>query len=227
MHLTLTKPSSVAVSRPQSPLSGEAFATMINLSGRRRFTSQRVVLYSVLAAGGNATAAQTAGEALNLFQEAHTALIHGNTQVPGVFSAALHDAYFGAAQGNKKILDFVELAERVLYAIAAGWRRQVPVLLDELVECSSALLATLNSITAIYEAEARNHAKQVEHQLMAAMGEIKSISKEAQFVAFNAQIVAARAGSAGREFSVVAAVLLSITSNIENILDNALVRRSA
>jgi hypothetical protein len=227
MQLTLSKPTSVAVSRPASQLSGEAFASMINLSGRRRFTSQRVVLYAVLAAGGNATAAQTAGEALKLFQEAHTALIHGNDQVPGVFSAALHEAYLGAPQGNKKILAFVELAERVLYAIAAGWRRQVPVLLDELVECSSALLATLNGITAIYETEARAHAKQVEHQLMAAMGEIKSISKEAQFVAFNAQIVAARAGTAGREFSVVAAVLLSITSNIENILDNALVRRSA
>lgn len=230
MHLAIVKPSSPAASASRKPapaLSGEAFATMINLSGRRRFTSQRVVLYTVLAASSHRGASQTAEEALQLFREAHTALIKGNDAVPGVVSTALEEAYFGAAQGHRKILDFMELAERVLYAIAAGWTRQVPVLLDELVECSTHLLGTLNSMTAIYEAEARAHAKQVEHQLLDAMNEIKTISKEAQFVALNARIVAARAGSAGREFSVVATVLLSITNNIENILDNLLVKRSA
>ena len=34
----------------RSAISGDTFAKMINLSGRRRFTSQRVVLYTVLAA---------------------------------------------------------------------------------------------------------------------------------------------------------------------------------
>lgn len=230
MHLAIVKPPGTALAAPGTPaseLSGEAFATMINLSGRRRFTSQRVVLYTVLAASNHQGANKTAEEALQLFRDAHTALIHGNGVVPGVFSTALEEAYFGADQGHKKILDFMELAQRVLYAIASGWRRQVPVLLDELVECSTHLLGSLNSITAIYEAEARAHAKQMEQQLLAAMGEIKTISKEAQFVALNARIVAARAGQAGREFSVVATVLLSITNNIEKILDTALVKRSA
>lgn len=230
MHLAIVKPSRVAIPAPHKPdraLSGEAFATMINLSGRRRFTSQRVVLYTVLAASKHKNADTTAHEALQLFRDAHTALIAGNEVVPGVFSAALEDAYFGPAQGHKKVSDFMALAQRVLYAISAGWHRQVPLLLNELVECSTDLLGTLNSLTAIYEAEARAHAKQVEQQLLAAMGEIKTISKEAQFVALNARIVAARAGSAGREFSVVATVLLSITNNIEKILDTALVKRSA
>jgi hypothetical protein len=230
MHLALANPSIAEVPtrrRSGSTLSGEAFATMINLSGRRRFTSQRVVLYTVLAAGDHSGAVHTAQEALQLFRDAHNALIAGNDKVPGVFSVALEDAYFGVASGHQRILDFMDLAQRVLYAIDAGWHRQVPVLMDELVENSSRLLITLNSITAIYEAEARTHAKRVEDQLMAAMTEIKTISKEAQFVALNARIVAARAGSAGREFSVVATVLLSITNNIEKILDNALVKRNA
>ena len=130
---------------------------MINLSGRRRFTSQRVVLYTVL-------------------------------------------------------------AERVLFAIASGWQRQAPTLVEELVEYSSSLLSVLNSLTAIYETEARDHAHRVEHQLHGAMEEIKTISKQAQVVAMNARIAAARAGVAGNEFALVATELINITTDIGAIL---------
>lgn len=211
--------------KPTIELSGEACATMINLSGRRRFTSQRVVLYAVLASGRKPSAISVAREALDLFRDAHTTLIQGNQVLPGVFSPALQEAYFGALQGDAKIREFIALTERVLHAIESGWSRQVPVLLEELVESTTRLLAILNSLTSIYEAEARAHANKVEHRLLDAMNEIKSISKEAQFVALNARIVAARAGTAGREFSVVATVLLGITNNIEKILNTALAKR--
>ncbi len=205
-------------------LSGEAFATMINLSGRRRFTSQRVVLYTVLAASGHAEASRIATEALDLFRDAHQALIRGNAVLPGVFCPPLQDAYFGAAQGNAKILDFIALAERVLFAIASGWQRQVPTLLEELVECSSSLLGVLNSLTALYETEAREHAHRVEHQLHGAMEEIKTISKQAQVVAMNARIVAARAGVVGNEFAVVATEMISITTDIGTILQRTMAK---
>lgn len=130
---------------------------MINLSGRRRFTSQRVVLYTVL-------------------------------------------------------------ADRVLFTIASGWQRQAPTLVEELVEYSSSLLSVLNSLTAIYETEARDHAHRVEHQLHGAMEEIKTISKQAQVVAMNARIAAARAGVAGNEFALVATELINITTDIGAIL---------
>lgn len=205
-------------------LSGEAFATMINLSGRRRFTSQRVVLYTVLAASGHAEASRIATEALDLFRDAHHALIRGNAVLPGVFCPPLQDAYFGAAQGNAKILDFIALAERVLFAIASGWQRQVPTLLEELVECSSSLLGVLNSLTALYETEAREHAHRVEHHLHGAMEEIKTISKQAQVVAMNARIVAARAGVVGNEFAVVATEMISITTDIGTILQRTMAK---
>jgi hypothetical protein len=198
---------------------------MINLSGRRRFTSQRVVLYAVLAAANHPQAALVAVEALSLFTDAHTTLIKGGKGgVPGVFGAPLQEAYFGAPKGHEKILAFIALADRVLFAIASGWQRQVPVLLEELVECSSALLTVLNSLTTIYETEARNHSKQVEQQLHGAMDEIKTISKQAQVVAMNARIVAARAGSAGNEFAVVATELIAITMDIETILQTAMAK---
>lgn len=216
-----------AVTKPAQKLSGDVFATMINLSGRRRFTSQRVVLYALLATRKDAGAAAIASDALTLFRDAHTALIQGTDSLPGVFCAPLQEAYFGQEQGDRKIRDFIALADRVLHAIESGWQRVLPGLLDELIESTTPLLATLNLITALYETEARNHAKKVQNQVLEVMGEIKGISKHAHMVAFNAQIVAARAGTAGREFSVVANVLTHITGEIDQLLQAALARSSA
>ncbi len=224
MYLAVADRSAPVTPTGAPVLSGETFATLINLSGRRRFTSQRVVLYAVLAAGGHPQAAAIAAEALRLFTDAHATLIKGGKGVPGVFGVPLQEAYFGPAKGNEKILAFIALADRVLFAIASGWQRQVPVLLEELVESSSSLLTVLNSLTAIYETEARQHAKQVEQQLHGAMEEIKTVSKQAQVVAMNARIVAARAGSAGNEFAVVATELIAITNDIETILQTAMVK---
>ena len=71
------------------PLSGEVFGAMINLSGRRRFTSQRLVLYAVLASQGQQGAGATAREALALFSNAHSALLKRSGDLPGVFCPEL------------------------------------------------------------------------------------------------------------------------------------------
>jgi len=219
----IERTSGATPARTAAP-SGEVFAMQINLSGRRRFTSQRVVLYAVLAARGTPDAAQVAQDALKLFCEANTTLVKELKDAGDRANPALREAYFGPPQGERVIAGFIELAERVLHGIEAGWRHQLPVLLDELVASTTPLLATLNSITALYEQEARNHAKQVERHLNGAMDEIKSISKQAQVVAVNARIVAARAGAAGREFALVASELISITSGIDTILASTLPR---
>jgi restriction endonuclease len=211
---------------PSPKLSGETFATLINLSGRRRFTSQRVVLYAVLAGSDPHGALATAKEALKLFVDAHTALVNGNDLLPGVFSAELQAAYHGPDGGDKKIRDFIELAERTFNAIEFNWR-QKDEFLKTLVASTTPLLAVLNSITAIYEKEARAHANAVKCQLQDVMSEIKDISKQAHMVAFNAQIIAARAGSAGREFSVVANLMTNITGEIDKLVQAALSRAAA
>ncbi len=221
MYLAIADRTLAGAAKGAPELNGEVFATMINLSGRRRFTSQRVVLYTVLAAGGNTQASSIAEQALDLFRDAHNALVKGGDNLPGVFCEPLQQAYFGPMRGNEKILGFIALAQRVLFAIASGWQRQVPVLLEELVESSSDLLSVLNHLTTVYETQARGHAHQVEHQLHVAMDKIKTISKQAQVVAMNARIVAARAGSAGNEFAVVATELIGITSDIETVLQTA------
>jgi len=226
MYLAVSDRSTPSIAPPTAPLSGETFATYINLSGRRRFTSQRVVLYALLACSKDPAAIGVAKEALGLFSGAHSQLIKGGNGVPLFMSPALHEAYYGAAKGNEKIVDYIKLAERVFAGIEAGWKHQTDVLMDELIGSTTPLLAVLNTLTSLYETEARNHAKEMERQLLGAMEEIKTISKHAQIVALNARIVAACAGKAGLEFSVVANELIGITSEIETVLQSAMARKN-
>jgi hypothetical protein len=201
-------------------LSGEVFGALINLSGRRRFTSQRLVLYALLASQGQADAAEVAREALGLFRGAHSALVKGDSQLPGVFCPELREAYYGALDGDRQILAFIDLAERVLHAVEC--KRDSAALLNELVASSTPILAVLNQITAIYEEQSKRHASQVRKHLRGVITDIETIAKQAKMVAFNARIVAARAGHVGKEFAVVAGVLSNITGEIDDMVKTAL-----
>ena len=202
-------------------LSGDVFGALINLSGRRRFTSQRVVLYAVLASMGHEDAVATARETLALFRDAHLTLVEGKGGLPGVFCEQLRDAYFGVLQGDRTIRDFIDLAGGALDAIVAGGRG-APALLDELVKSATPLLSVLNGLTLVYEEQSKRHAQAQRKQLQDMMGNIKTIAKQARMVAFNAQIVAARAGTAGKEFAVVAGVMTGITGEIDDLVHQAL-----
>ena len=200
---------------------GEVFGRLINLSGRRRFTSQRLVLYAVLASQGRADAIAVARSALALFDDAHASLLRKNGELPGVFCEPLRLAYFGPAKGDERIRGFSVLAQRTLDAIEAG-RRQAAELLEQLIEATTPMLETLNSITAIYEDESRGHAQRLEKRRQGVMQDIESIASEARMVALNAQVIAARAGSAGREFAVVGSRLSDITGQIDGLVRQAL-----
>lgn len=203
------------------PLSGEVFGMLINLSGRRRFTSQRLVLYAVLASQGHENAAAIGREALGLFRGAHAALLKRSGDLPGVFCPELEEAYFGKTEGDRKIFQFMDLAARTLNAIEDKLRA-APELLAELVQMTTPLLAILNQITSVYEEQSKKHARLMRNQLRSIMTEIETIAREANMVALNARIVAARAGQAGKEFSVVAGVLSNITHEIDDLVKAAL-----
>lgn len=202
-------------------LPGEVFGKLINLSGRRRFTSQRLVLYAVLAAQGRSDGVAVARSALTLFDGAHASLLQKKDDLPGVFCEALRQAYFGALQGDARIREFSLLAQRTLDAIDSG-RRQAGALLEQLVEFTTPLLDALNAITAVYEEEARRHALLLEKRRRTVMNDIERIAREARIVAFNAQVIAARAGEAGREFAVVGGRLSDITGEIDGLVKQAM-----
>lgn len=201
---------------PVKPLSGEIFGALINLSGRRRFTSQRLVLYAVLAAQGQEGAAETARDALKLFREAHHTLLNGSDTLPGIFCRELQDAYHGRPDGARQIADFIEVAQRALDRGKPG------AALDQLVASATPVLSVLNQLTAIYEEQSKKHAILMKKQLRGVITEIETIARQARMVTFNARVVAARAGHAGREFAVVAGVLSNITTEIDDMVKTAL-----
>ncbi len=205
----------------QDKLTGDVFGALINLSGRRRFTSQRVVLYAVLASMGHEGAIQTARDTLALFRDAHLTLVEGKGNLPGIFCGQLRDAYFGTLQGDRVIRSFISLAEATLAAIVDE-ARGAPGLLDELVKSATPLLSVLNGLTLVYEEQSKRHAQVQKRQMLDMMGDIKTIAKQARMVAFNAQIVAARAGEVGKEFSVVASTMTTITAEIDDLVHAAL-----
>lgn len=207
--------------QPEAKLSGDVFGALINLSGRRRFTSQRVVLYSVLASLGHEGADKTARDTLAAFRDAHLTLVQGKQGLPGIFCQQLRDAYFGTMRGDQVIRDFIALAESTLDAIGTTSRR-APALLDELVSSATPLLSVLNALTLVYEEQSKRHALHQRRQMQELMGDIKTIAREARMVAFNAQIVAARAGPVGKEFAVVASTMTNITGEIDSLVQTAL-----
>lgn len=198
---------------------GEVFGKLINLSGRRRFTSQRLVLFAVLALQGREGALATAQDALATFREAHRSLVEGELS-PKALGGEMEQAYFGADRADERIAGFINLAQRALDAISAE-ARSAPALLEELVESVTPLLAVLNRLTQLYEDLARQQAAAAKKQLTSVMGDIETIAKHARIVSFNAQVVAARAGTSGREFAVVSGELTLITGKLDGLVREA------
>ncbi|WP_331176011.1 type IV pili methyl-accepting chemotaxis transducer N-terminal domain-containing protein [Roseateles sp.] len=217
LHASTDAPKRAMAAPRQS--AGELFGKTINLSGRRRFTSQRVVLYAVLASQGREGALDTARDALATFRDAHGKLLEGELS-PRSLGGELDQAYFGADQADARIRAFIDLAGRALDAIAAQ-TRNAPEQLEALVESATPLLATLNKLTQVYEDLARQHAATAKQQLSAVMGDIAMIAKHARIVSFNAQVVAARAGVSGREFAVVSGELTQITGQLDGLVREA------
>lgn len=201
-------------------LSSYVFGALINLSGRRRFTSQRVVLYAVLASLGHEGAEATARATLAQLREAHATLMQGKGSLPGVFSGQLHDAYFGTLQGDKNIRAFISLAELTLDAIA-GNGVGAPVLLDQLVKSATPLLSVLNGLTLVYEEQARRHAQRQRRQLHEVVDQLRTVSQQARHLAFNAQVAAARVGEAGRDFAAVAASMAEVMTAMDALVQEA------
>ncbi|HET8870468.1 MAG TPA: type IV pili methyl-accepting chemotaxis transducer N-terminal domain-containing protein [Aquabacterium sp.] len=195
----------------------DTLSRLINLAGRQRMLSQRLILFVVLAGGGRASALSTAEEVLNQFRSSHLLLVQGGDGLPGLFSHNLRQTFDGASQARTRIEAFIDSLERTI----RGLRRGEPLseaTQSALVDTSSDLLGVLTHITQAYEQEARQLSKAQQAQRVRLNEEIQSVAREARVVAFNAQVSAYRAGPEGREFAVVAARMATITEEVEQLV---------
>lgn len=236
---TLSHPLSSAVRQgtPASPPDGERLSALINMAGRQRMLSQRLVLHAVLAAQqqaqpvthqrNHATAQPPSPSALAVLRDtlermtrSHQRLAHGGGEWPGAFSDGLRQAYFAPRNADARIRDFLGLAQQVLSGLEDR-RANVDAIVQELVAEASPILELLNELTLAHEAEAALRARQERGRHQELMDRLQAVAREAKVVAFNAQVTAHRAGVHGPEFGVVAARMGVITEEMENLLHQA------
>ena len=106
-HAPTDAPKRAAAAPKQT--AGELFSKSINLSGRRRFTSQRLVLYALLASQGREGALATAHDALAIFRDAHAALLDGELS-PKLMGGELK-VWSRPGQGTKVIVTIPDRTE--------------------------------------------------------------------------------------------------------------------
>jgi Type IV pili methyl-accepting chemotaxis transducer N-term len=219
----------------QTDVSSEVLSSLINIAGRQRMLSQRIVFKAMLALRQSDGALAIARDTLRTFADSHAALVQGRDGLPGLFSPALREAFHGTGsdkdKGNgnghvaKKIADFIALASAALDAIGRNSARAEDAV-QALIACADPLLNDLHGITAVYEQESRRIARLQKKEQQQLIERIKSIAKEAHIVSFNGQIVASRTNVTGREFAVVAGVMTSITKELESVV-SAFVKKTA
>lgn len=204
--------------RTAAPEAGMQLHTrLVDMAGRQRMLSQRLVLTAVLAAQGDAAALQAGREALDLFARSHQQLSRGGDGLPAPAAPALREAFFGADGADRPVLDFIELARRALDGGAAQPQAQAA-----LIAQAGPMLQRLIALAAVYEAQARHAAQRQQQRRATLIGSIQRIAGEARVISMNARVAAARAGPSGREFAVVAARLLEISDEIQTLSRQAI-----
>lgn len=210
-------PSGLASSRSESARpDAEVLSGLINLAGRQRMLSQRLTLYVVLAGQGQSGALAMAQEVMALLTTSQRRLEEGGDGWPGLFSPRLESLFDGTAQARQRAGDFIARAQVVLGELKQN-RPLTPDAQADLVEAASAVLPVFNLITQAFEEEAQDLARAQQRQRDGLNEEIHAVAREAKVVSFNAQVSAHRAGSAGREFAVVASRMATISEEMARL----------
>lgn len=200
---------------PSAEQADETHSALINTAGRQRMLSQRIVLFTLLAAQGEASAHSTAEQALGLFRDSHAALSQGGNGLPAPFSEELHAAFFGPRGVDGPVHEFIALVQHALRSIRSGQTSQAG--LPALIERATPLLGQLNTLTLCYETHARRHAVQQRMRQAALVTGVQRIAQEARMVGMNARIVATRSGAEGHELGLVANALAGISQRLDEI----------
>lgn len=218
---------------PKAPsVTGEIVGELINLAGRQRMLSQRIVLHALLGSRGDAAAIAVARDCLATFAASHAKLVDGDAHFPGAFSHALHELYFGARKADARIRAFVTMATHACDALerkppgpsnGADDAREAAV--ANLTAEATPLLELLQAITQAYQDEMRGVEAATARRHASIVDELASISMRANIVALNARVAAARAGQYGREFAVITAELAHVIREMDGLVQGVVGKR--
>lgn len=193
----------------------------LNLAARQRMLSQRMVMQTLLAAGGDAHQLSAARSTFELFRDSHARLLGTMVHYDAPSAARLHAAYEGPQGVNATIQSFMDLMHAALDHIAKG-SPQTQSVLESIVDATDGVLEALNAATNAFDAVTKAKADLLFKELTGIVSDIHTIAREAKVVSFNAQVMAARAGNQGREFAVVANVLSGISTEIDGLSRKAI-----
>lgn len=158
----------------------DSLATLINLAGRQRMLSQRVVLHTVLAAQGDLAALTVAQEALELFRFSHARLLA---------APPLHDALNGPRGAHLPAQAFMQLAEETLSAIART-QHGIGRMVSSLVARAGPVLGVLNDLTQTCELLSRGELQAQRAQQNALREQMQSLAEAMQQAATQGDVAA-------------------------------------
>ena len=212
-----TNTAATAPSQPVSPQPArDNDMSLVNLAARQRKLSQRMVLQTVLAAGGSELHLKAARATLALFTASQARLVDTPRHLPAADAERIRKVYEGPAGVGATIDAF---AQQVGTALDLTERRspRVEQALERLVQTTDSALEALNTATTVFDQVGKAQSETLMKELAGIVASIQTVAREAKVVSFNAQVMAARAGQHGREFAVVANVLSGITNEIDGL----------
>lgn len=181
----------------------------VNRSARQRMLSQRLALQILLAERGVPGQLEAAEASLQLFADSQVQLQDEVRSALGEDAKQL-EAVYGSQGVGQTVQGFVDRCRRALTQLRRGDASSV----DQVYEGLDDVLQALNLATSAFDAIAARREQHLMRELRGIVTDIQQVAREAKIVSFNAQVIAARAGHAGREFGVVAGRLSDVSGDV-------------
>lgn len=184
----------------------------VNRSARQRMLSQRLALQILLAERGVPGQLEAAEASLQLFADSQVQLQDEVRRATGDDARQL-EAVYGSQGVAQTVQAFVDRCRRALTQLRRGETGTVAQVYEGLDE----VLQALNLATSAFDAIAAQREQHLMRELKGIVTDIQQVAREAKIVSFNAQVIAARAGLAGREFGVVAGRLSDVSADVDQL----------
>ncbi len=133
----------------------------------------------------------------------------------------LKEVYFENGKVAHTVDQFIRSAQAAL-ELAQSNSPDTDFAVNRLVSQIDGVLEALNLATSAFDRISTDKEVAIMKELKGIVSDIQSVAREAKVVSFNAQVIAARAGSVGREFAVVANTLVSISGVVDTLAKKGL-----